>query len=439
MPSVAATDIDSSRVRCNECGHDIPKGNVLLHSATCARQQRPARSSQKRRSSDISLLVAYVLWASLGITGIHHAYLGRSHQAVGWYATAAMFGFGWVRDGFLLPYYVSLANDRDVEAKFRAATVEARGGIPKWSVLRIAAMAIFGRYLGWVASCLVVLPDNGAWSRTGYQVLQIIGSGIGVWLVGNMGEETVLRVLQQQQDRVGDCSSAWRTLAHLVASCFAGSAFLGRPVLGGIVYATRYRRYCDSMVPATSVSRRLLFHVVWCTCFTALMTLAIYNHGGIVVNGEKVYVHEAIKNAYQSKFWQEFDWEKFQERFRESSGQGGGEYLIKTFDIEGERMARRTLGVSRNAPHSEIRTAYKKLALKYHPDKIGSDVTEQELEEANRQFIRVQEAYDVMSKIEQRRKKKSGAGRQGENASGGGGSGGGEGSQSKGPAYGDEM
>ena len=72
----------------------------------------------------------------------------------------------------------------------------------------------------------------------------------------------------------------------------------------------------------------------------------------------------------------------------------------------GERAARRTLGVARDASHSDLRSAYKKLALKYHPDKIGSDATDGEIEEANRQFNKVQEAYEILNDIEQARKKR---------------------------------
>ena len=59
------------------------------------------------------------------------------------------------------------------------------------------------------------------------------------------------------------------------------------------------------------------------------------------------------------------------------------------------------------------------MALKYHPDKVGTDATEQEIEETNRQFVKVQEAYDILNGIEQDRKKKK-RGATTEEASGGG-------------------
>ena len=50
------------------------------------------------------------------------------------------------------------------------------------------------------------------------------------------------------------------------------------------------------------------------------------------------------------------------------------------------------LGIKRNATESEVNKAYKKLAVKYHPDKNPGD---KELAEEN--FKKVSEAYEVMA------------------------------------------
>eukprot|EP00538_Stauroneis_constricta_P009275 CAMPEP_0119568080 /NCGR_PEP_ID=MMETSP1352-20130426/37841_1 /TAXON_ID=265584 /ORGANISM="Stauroneis constricta, Strain CCMP1120" /LENGTH=201 /DNA_ID=CAMNT_0007617419 /DNA_START=68 /DNA_END=669 /DNA_ORIENTATION=+ len=51
------------------------------------------------------------------------------------------------------------------------------------------------------------------------------------------------------------------------------------------------------------------------------------------------------------------------------------------------------LGLSRTATQKEIKSAYRKLALKYHPDKVAED----EKEEAEKKFVKVSEAYSALS------------------------------------------
>ncbi len=57
-----------------------------------------------------------------------------------------------------------------------------------------------------------------------------------------------------------------------------------------------------------------------------------------------------------------------------------------------------TLGVNRNASPDEIKKAYRKLAQKYHPDKVKGDKRQ-----AEEQFKKISEAYAVLSNPEKRK------------------------------------
>ena len=56
------------------------------------------------------------------------------------------------------------------------------------------------------------------------------------------------------------------------------------------------------------------------------------------------------------------------------------------------------LGVDKKASAEEIKKAFRKLAVKYHPDKTAGDKA------AEDKFKQVNEAYDVLSDAEKRKK-----------------------------------
>lgn len=60
------------------------------------------------------------------------------------------------------------------------------------------------------------------------------------------------------------------------------------------------------------------------------------------------------------------------------------------------------LGVSKDATKDEISKAYKKLALKYHPDRqVGK--SEQEKKEAEEKFKEISEAAEVLTNDDKRK------------------------------------
>ena len=55
-----------------------------------------------------------------------------------------------------------------------------------------------------------------------------------------------------------------------------------------------------------------------------------------------------------------------------------------------ERDYYEILGVSRNSSDAEVKKSYRKLAMKFHPDKNRGD------KEAEKKFKEINEAYDVL-------------------------------------------
>merc|ERR1711904_457782 len=52
----------------------------------------------------------------------------------------------------------------------------------------------------------------------------------------------------------------------------------------------------------------------------------------------------------------------------------------------------------------DLRKSYRKVCLVYHPDKQGSNLTEDEKEAINTKFLQVQEAFEILNDIKKRRK-----------------------------------
>ncbi|XP_030524073.1 chaperone protein DnaJ-like [Rhodamnia argentea] len=60
------------------------------------------------------------------------------------------------------------------------------------------------------------------------------------------------------------------------------------------------------------------------------------------------------------------------------------------------------LGLKKDCTASELRSAYKKLALRWHPDRCSASGTSEFAEEAKTKFQEIQQAYSVLSDVNKR-------------------------------------
>ena len=95
---------------------------------------------------------------------------------------------------------------------------------------------------------------------------------------------------------------------------------------------------------------------------------------------------------------------------RISPGEFGVQQKLRDAQVKQKQAKKKDyykiLGVDKNADQNEIKKAYRKLALKWHPDKNASDETQKA--KAEKMFKDIGEAYAVLSDPEKRRKYDSG-------------------------------
>ena len=83
--------------------------------------------------------------------------------------------------------------------------------------------------------------------------------------------------------------------------------------------------------------------------------------------------------------------------YAQSSSNGHFDYKQQTGNAFYTKNPFEVLGVSKNASQDQIKSAYKSLAAKYHPDKV-SHLGEEFRDLAEQRFKEIQEAYQKLNK-----------------------------------------
>lgn len=124
------------------------------------------------------LITTYALWAVGGPLGLHHLYLRRDSHALLWMLTLGGFGFGWLREFFRIPAYVSEAN-KEAERVRRLSSIP-----PPIGLVRFAGQVCVGIYFGSLA--LISLNSLNFF----YLLVLPLSVAAGVHLVSCVGQET---------------------------------------------------------------------------------------------------------------------------------------------------------------------------------------------------------------------------------------------------------
>ena len=100
------------------------------------------------------------------------------------------------------------------------------------------------------------------------------------------------------------------------------------------------------------------------------------------------------QNKYQKRqqHWQ--DWEeqqqKQQQRQQQQSRRSSNQMSLSD--------AYTILGVSDRVSNDEIKKSYRKMAMKYHPDRLGTGASQREIQRATEKITQINQAYDVICK-----------------------------------------
>lgn len=331
---------------------------------------------------DKSLCVTYLLWFFFGWLGAHHFYLKRDKQAFVWWSTCGGFLYiGWVRDFWRIPEYVEDANEEPEYMETLTRKMKLRKE-PPFNTSRFSGEMLIGYFYGLLV--IFAIPEEMPASITG--LLVCLGITAGVYIVGNIGREQGPFTMPYLA-----ALACYTLLAHLTNDqpnyiyCSIASAAMFN-------YYRQYRKKVVGKPFCTRVSHlssgATVIFVLW-TCFFYFNAHITYQ------DGEKIKLRDSINHFFKSPAWLNFKQTMWQ-LYEEGSKNGWKnlyDEIVKSLDPTGEANAYKTLGLSTNASEAEIRRMYKKLVVKWHPDRYKGD----DKESAQKHFIEIQQAYEILT------------------------------------------
>lgn len=340
-----------------------------------------------------SLILTYVLWIVWGWLGVHHFYLGRDFQAFVWWSTiGGVFGIGWFRDLWRIPQYVRDANLNTAEVEKRKKKIR-EGKEPPFSTSRFAGQMLVGYFYG----ILMRLAIPEAVPKIAVAVLIPLAVAAGVYLVGNIGRERG----DYQYAFIGSILSY--SIITLLIGEEPGNMYVA--LFGAMCFQYKREYKKEVQPPSKTLCQRLkligigalIIGALWCSFF-------YFNAEVTTDDGETIKLRDAVNHFFNSPAWLEFK-DTLKQLYEEGQRNGWDKIyddFVKAIDPRGEKNAYRVLGLTEDATQQEIRKRYKKLAVQWHPDRNPDNK-----EIAQKKFMEIQEAYEILSNLKSKRASKN--------------------------------
>merc|ERR1712150_63785 len=168
------------------------------------------------------------------------------------------------------------------------------------------------------------------------------------------------------------------------------------PIIIASFVAEYIRQWDRAPRKARGFVRATVTHTLALALVGVLCSSAVFMHGSIEMendDGTKTHVkfNEAWSNMINSPAWANF-WTTAERVWNDTTWEERWKGFVDALDVDGEARAYEVLGLESGASEKEIRSKYKQLARKWHPDKNKGNEAE-----AQEKFEQVQHAYETLS------------------------------------------
>ena len=418
------------------------------------RKHAPPSADAKPPFNWSRLIISYLLWSLLPLSGAHHLYLGRNRAALLSSVTCGGFVVGHVLDVLRMPGYVRrLAEAEREEGIEAAAAVAGAGSRARAAASRAAAAAAakrpgkVGGFFSLLVRCVVqlvlgawvglhfsrVLPDAAAEASRSW--LRAAGAAVAVWLAsasaggglrpgplaaavggvhalasGPLAPWLATHLPQMQpgspalvaavalanapaslHERLGVAGARWKRLARPRRSW--------RSAVGVILASTAFW-----MLVLASTLLRQSVRVTADGAEQQVNALWLLRCSLCVLRPKAMLT--AMRELREPLCWKETLGERLGSFERLCVHFGEDFMQCFDWDVSGTRWARSgfsmpaaydELGVKASASMAQVKAAYRAKVLTDHPDKVTAPRGSPEWEAANARFMKATRAYETIA------------------------------------------